>query len=104
MHGEAQVCLPAVPNEGDGQVSETGRREEETRTAVRYKSNVFIHQYIKLIQRWKSCYLSRVFIACKRKLSKTSCLLRLAATGNCPDRLGWVTARLTTAITCDTDR
>ncbi len=30
--------------------------------------------------------------------------LRLAATGNCPDHLGWVTARLTTAITCDTDR
>ena len=42
--------------------------------------------------------------ACKRKLSKTSRLLRQAATGNCPDRLGWVTARLTTAITCDTDR
>ena len=42
--------------------------------------------------------------ACKRKLSKTSRLLRRAATGNCPDRLGWVTARLTTAITCDTDR
>ena len=31
-------------------------------------------------------------------------LLRRAATGNCPDRLGWVTVRLTTAITCDTDR
>ena len=44
------------------------------------------------------------FFACKRKLSKTSRLLRLAATDNCPDRLGWVTARLTTAITCDTDR
>ena len=29
--------------------------------------------------------------ACKRKLSKTSRLLRRAATGNCPDRLGWVT-------------
>ena len=42
--------------------------------------------------------------ACKRKLSKTSRLLRRAATGNCPDRLGWVTARLTTAIPCDTDR
>ncbi len=42
--------------------------------------------------------------ACKRKLSKTSRLLRRAATGNCPNRLGWVTARLTTAITCDTDR
>ena len=42
--------------------------------------------------------------ACKCKLSKTSRLLRWAATGNCPDRLGWVTARLTTAITCDTDR
>ena len=42
--------------------------------------------------------------ACKRKLSKTSRLLRRAATGICPDRLGWVTARLTTAITCDTDR
>ena len=28
----------------------------------------------------------------------------LLNTGNCPDRLGWVTARLTTAITCDTDR
>ena len=27
------------------------------------------------------------FIACKRKLSKTSRLLRLAATGNCPDRV-----------------
>ena len=27
------------------------------------------------------------FFACKRKLSKTSRLLRLAATGNCPDRL-----------------
>ena len=37
------------------------------------------------------------FFACKRKLSKTSRLLRLAATGNCPDRLGWMTARLTTA-------
>ena len=37
----------------------------------------------------------------KRKLSKTSRLLRQAATGNCPDRLGWVTAHLTTAITCD---
>ena len=44
-----------------------------------------------------------LFFACKRKLSKTSRLLRLAATGNCPDRLGWMTARLTTAITCDTD-
>ena len=44
------------------------------------------------------------FFACKRKLSKTSRLLRQAATGNCPDRLGWVTARLTTAITCDFDR
>ena len=44
------------------------------------------------------------FFACKRKLSKTSRLLRLAATGNCPDRLGWVADRLTTAITCDTDR
>ena len=33
--------------------------------------------------------------ACKRKLSKTSRLLRRAATGNCPDHLGWVTARLT---------
>ena len=44
------------------------------------------------------------FFACKRKLSKTSRLLRLAATGNCPDRMGWMTARLTTAITCDTDR
>ena len=42
--------------------------------------------------------------ACKRKLSKTSRLLLRAATGNCPDRLGWVTARPTTAITCDTDR
>ena len=42
--------------------------------------------------------------ACKRKLSKTPRLLRRAATGNCPDRLGWVTARMTTAITCDTDR
>ena len=31
-------------------------------------------------------------------------LLRRAATGNCPDRLGWVTARLTTAIMCDTIR
>ena len=41
--------------------------------------------------------------ACKRKLSKTSCLPRQAATGNCPDRLGWVTARLTTAITCDSE-
>ena len=36
VHGEAQVCLPAVPNEGDGQAPETGRREEETRTAVRF--------------------------------------------------------------------
>ena len=45
-----------------------------------------------------------LYFACKRKLSKTSRLLRLAATGNCPDRMGWVTARLTTAITCDTDR
>ena len=44
------------------------------------------------------------FFACNRKLSKTSRLLRLAATGNCPDHLGWMTARLTTAITCDTDR
>ena len=26
--------------------------------------------------------------ACKHKLSKTSRLLRRAATGNCPDRLG----------------
>ena len=42
--------------------------------------------------------------ACKRKLSKTSRHLRQAATGNCPDRLGWVTARLTIAIACDTDR
>ena len=42
--------------------------------------------------------------ACKCKLSKTSRLLRRAATGICPDLLGWVTARLTTAITCDTDR
>ena len=41
--------------------------------------------------------------ACKRKLSKPSRLLHQAATGNCPDRLGWVTARLMTAITCDTD-
>ena len=44
------------------------------------------------------------FFACKRKLSKTSRLLRQATTGNFPDRQGWVTARLTTAITCDTDR
>ena len=44
------------------------------------------------------------FFACNRKLSKTSRLLLLAATGNCPDHLGWMTARLTTAITCDTDR
>ena len=44
-----------------------------------------------------------LYFACKRKLSKTSRLLRLAATGNCPDRMGCVTARLTTAITCDTD-
>ena len=45
-----------------------------------------------------------LFFACERKLSKTSRLLHQAATGNCPDRLGCVTARLTTAITCDTDR
>ena len=32
-----------------------------------------------------------LFFACKRKLSKTSRLLRQAVTGNCPDRLGWVT-------------
>ena len=43
------------------------------------------------------------FFACKRKLSKPSRLLRQAATGNCLDRLGCVTVRLTTAITCDTD-
>ena len=42
--------------------------------------------------------------ACERKLSKTSRFFRQAATGNCPDRLGCVTVRLTTAITCDTDR
>ena len=45
-----------------------------------------------------------LFFACKSKLSKTSRLLRQAATGNCPGRQGWVTARLATAITCDTDR
>ena len=30
----------------------------------------------------ESCYLSRVFFACERNLSKTSRLLRQAATGN----------------------
>ncbi len=45
-----------------------------------------------------------LLFACERKLSKTLRLLHQAATGNCPDRLRCVTARLTTAITCDTDR
>ena len=48
---------------------------------------------------FKSLYL--LVNASFRSLSRLLCR---AATGNCPDLLGWVTARLTTAITCDTDR
>ena len=65
--------------------------------------NTFIEQ-IKVDNNGKVVTFQESLFACKRNLSKTSRLLRQAATGNCPDRLGWVTARLTTAITCDTDR
>ena len=60
-------------------------------------------QSLQLICSGKVVTFQESLFACKRKLSKTSRLLRRAATGNCPDRLGLVIARLTTAITCDTD-
>ena len=66
--------------------------------------NILKHTYKSIPDNRKLLPFKSLFFVCESKLSKTSRLLRQAGSGNCPDCLGCVTARLSTAITCDTDR